>query len=107
MSVAGLHALASVLSSPLVHLFSTALLTFLICSRPLSDLYSVHLFLIRSLTLTRFLLLLLLVCQVNTQLYNAQEKETLEQLVNVMSMFSLTYAQKKGQESQYFYTMEP
>ncbi|CAH1793925.1 unnamed protein product [Owenia fusiformis] len=44
---------------------------------------------------------------VNTQLYSAREKESLEQLIRIMIAYNLTYHQEKTPEGQYQYILDP
>ncbi|XP_076063248.1 chromosome transmission fidelity protein 18 homolog isoform X2 [Oratosquilla oratoria] len=44
---------------------------------------------------------------VNTQLYSTKEREELNQLINTMISYNLTYHQEKSQEGQYAFTLDP
>ena len=45
--------------------------------------------------------------QVNIQLYSANEKAVLREMVSSMIAYNLTYSQHKTSEGAYTYTLEP
>lgn len=45
--------------------------------------------------------------QVSIQLYSAQEKQQLLDLVGTMISYSLTYRQQRGPDGQYTYILDP
>ncbi|XP_022092575.1 chromosome transmission fidelity protein 18 homolog isoform X2 [Acanthaster planci] len=64
------------------------------------------------MAVTQILPLLLIILQptfrpVNTQLFNAQEKQQLKEVINTMIAYNLTYNQERSTEGQYNYVLDP
>ncbi|XP_038065359.1 chromosome transmission fidelity protein 18 homolog [Patiria miniata] len=64
------------------------------------------------MAVTQILPLLLIILQptfrpVNTQLFNAQEKRQMKELINSMIAYNLTYNQERSAEGQYNYVLDP
>ena len=47
------------------------------------------------------------VIQVNKQLYTQMERKQLNDLVNTMISYNLTYRQEKNEDGNYVYVLEP